>query len=278
MKKQILKNITAIYGTALMTLCLFSACKTLNKHTATSSQTQFTQSTVTNTVGVADEQEKISSISFSSVESFSSETISPSEPASSVTSQEEPESRPESEPKPKPGPSTPTGVVSEIKPLNACFVRGECISDKQWQFAVGHWNSIRADIRNRFENDGWTCIITNGDIDGKGIWDIAGLTCFDKKHCYVRVYSNPRNNFLYDLLHELGHYMSSLFDYCAHYDSEWKDIYAAESNTWTMIVDGGDNYGSTNASEYWAESWACYYLDPESLNDAPLTKNILKTR
>lgn len=128
-------------------------------------------------------------------------------------------------------------------------------------------------IKDSFVNDGWTFLIDSANInekyhEGRAAYEIAGLTSYMNKQIYFGNYGERLKK---AVIHEFGHY----YDYRLipgegnkfSESQEFQKIFAEESSNLIFIDEVLSQHAQERASEFFAESFQQYFLNPELLQE-----------
>lgn len=195
-------------------------------------------------------------------ETLTPEPMSEEDSISMVTSTEEKKVESQSQNKNLPS-SKQSGNIIEDLP----FVVDGKISKKLLQQQVEAWNLIPESLRNTFEEDGWSFIITDGDLAKKyshlGYNEIAGIT----DHGEHTIYVEDRGKILESTtIHEFGHYLNTVSGYPV-YSEEWEKIYESEKQ-WIKNANGiNQEHAVSSVDEYFAAMFAQAILHPEKTKE-----------
>lgn len=148
-------------------------------------------------------------------------------------------------------------VDISFNPDNYFIKKEGNVSDYYIIKAESYWNKIPVNVRQYLINGGIQIYVTDTNLAKRfydGIYSsIQGVTVYDTKTCYIE----DREKCMSEaVIHECGHVFDSLLCYITM-DSEFLDIYYEEKDLF------GEAYAATNPSEYFAESFQRFILDPE---------------
>lgn len=110
--------------------------------------------------------------------------------------------------------------------------------------------------------EGWMFILTPRSLEEvyeSGVPNTVGLTVYYRSRIYIQ---NNVFSISYCTIHEVGHALDFINNFIS-YDKEWKAIYESESKQ-----SGLTSYFTSSSSEYFAECFQKFFLDPVPLQDA----------
>lgn len=195
-------------------------------------------------------------------ETLTPEPMSEEDSISMVTLTEEKKVESQSQTKNLPSTKQSGNIIEDLP-----FIVDGKISKKLLQQQVEAWNLIPESLRNTFEEDGWSFIITDGDLAKKyshlGYNEIAGIT----DHGEHTIYVEDRGKILESTtIHEFGHYLNSVSGNPV-YSEEWEKIYENEKQ-WIKNTKGiNQEHAVSSESEYFAAVFAQAILYPEKTKE-----------
>lgn len=144
-------------------------------------------------------------------------------------------------------------VISSVK-IDEVFKYNENIQLSLVNYAANYWYLIPENIREEFEDEGWTIEITEDNLSERYNieYSILGITLPDEKLIVLR---SGQDNISKSLLHEIGHYI----DYSNEFPSKSKDfdnIYNLESS----YIKERFSKVKFNKQEYFAEAFRQFIL------------------
>lgn len=110
--------------------------------------------------------------------------------------------------------------------------------------------------------EGWMFILTPRSLEEvyeSGVPNTVGLTVYYRSRIYIQ---NNVFSISYCTIHEVGHALDFINNFIS-YDKEWKSIYENESKQ-----SGLTSYFTSSSSEYFAECFQKFFLDPVPLQDS----------
>ncbi|MCR4586924.1 MAG: hypothetical protein K5682_00825 [Lachnospiraceae bacterium] len=147
------------------------------------------------------------------------------------------------------------GELTESSDYDYVYLLGS-VSDDQYSEFCTYLEMIDEDILADFEADGWKLILTSADLDDllfRGQTNgVEGCTYPTQKTIYVHA-----GEYVYCVIHEMGHYIDTDQGYLSK-TPEFAAIFAEEGANLTA-------YGSTEATEFFAEVYCYSVLDPDTL-------------
>lgn len=155
------------------------------------------------------------------------------------------------------------------------FIR-EKATDNQYGSTVYYWNNIPQYMRDLFEQESWTVIVTTKDFWSENGRDVpaAGACDYTQKCLYL----NPQNLTYMQrtVYHEYGHYMDGRQRYRTFSGTKeaatiWKEEYDA-------LVAFEQSYSGNMGSpdEYFAEAFMMFSLYPETMDAVPKTVEMIQ--
>lgn len=133
-------------------------------------------------------------------------------------------------------------------------------SNEKWaDQVVEYLNKLPRKIVKTLKDDGWKIIITPRNMDevySSNIQNTVGLTFYYKGRIYLQ---NNTFSIGFATLHEVGHALDYTNDFMS-LTNTWDDIYREEAEASEM-----GTYFEGSASEYFAQSFQYYFLEPEAL-------------
>lgn len=139
-------------------------------------------------------------------------------------------------------------------------------SEKWADEAMIYLNQLPSKMLESLNQKGWMFILTPRNLEEvyeSGVSNTVGLTIYYHARIYVQ---NNSFSISYCTIHEVGHALDFINNFVS-YDNEWKKIYETEA-----IDSGLSSYFTSSNSEYFAETFQKFFLEPEELKQkAPNT-------
>jgi hypothetical protein len=143
-------------------------------------------------------------------------------------------------------------------------------SEKWADEAITYLHKLPSKMLETLNQEGWMFVLTPRSLEEvyeSGVSNTVGLTVYYRARIYVQ---NNSFSISYCTIHEVGHALDFINNFVS-YDNKWKKIYETEA-----VNSGLTSYFTSSSSEYFAETFQKFFIDPEELEkDAPQTYEYL---